>query len=69
MKLLDSLSTYEHQSNLYQARKKRYINTARWLFSTTEFTKWKEDEKPSVFFLTGKSKFLWLAFETTLNYS
>ncbi|MCJ1284327.1 hypothetical protein MMC26_003658 [Xylographa opegraphella] len=54
MRLLDSLSTYEHQKNFYQARKKRYVNTAMWLFSTTEFTKWKDDGKPSVFFLTGK---------------
>jgi hypothetical protein len=57
MKLLDSLSTYDYQKNFYQTRKKRYINTAKWLFSITEFTKWKNDEKPSVFFLTGKSKF------------
>ncbi|KAH8680015.1 hypothetical protein BGZ60DRAFT_525207 [Tricladium varicosporioides] len=54
MKLLDSLSTYKHQKNFSQARKRRYRNTAMWLFSTIEFTEWKDNEKPLVFFLTGK---------------
>ncbi|KAH6725013.1 ankyrin repeat protein [Leptodontidium sp. MPI-SDFR-AT-0119] len=53
-KLLDSLSTYAHQMNFHQARKKRHVNTATWLFSTPEFAKWKDSEAPSVFILTGK---------------
>lgn len=57
MKLLDGLSTYTHQTNFYQARKKRYMNTATWLFSISEFTQWKDGGKPSVFILTGKRKF------------
>ncbi|KAJ8057801.1 hypothetical protein OCU04_008663 [Sclerotinia nivalis] len=53
-KLLNILSTYKHQENFYQTRKKRHINTATWLFSTPEFIKWKDSETPSVFILTGK---------------
>jgi len=57
IKLLDSLSTYAYQKNFHQTRKKRQANTATWLFSTPEFTKWKGGEIPSVFILTGKRKF------------
>lgn len=56
-KLLDSLSTYPHEMNFHQTRKKRHFNTATWLFSTLEFAKWKDSEAPSVFILTGKRKF------------
>lgn len=54
IKLLDSLSTYAHQTNFHQTRKKRHVNTATWLFSTPEFAKWKDGETPSVFILNGK---------------
>jgi hypothetical protein len=54
--LLNMLSTYEYQKNYYQARKKRHINTATWLFSTPDFIKWKDGTTPSVFILTGKRK-------------
>lgn len=54
MKLLDSLSTYAYEANFHQARKKRHLNTATWLLSTQEFTKWKDGEASSVFILTGK---------------
>lgn len=57
MKLLDSLSTYAYQTNFDQTRKKRHVNTATWLFSSEEFSKWKDGQMPSVFILTGKSKF------------
>ncbi|KAL5312949.1 hypothetical protein ACEPPN_019375 [Leptodophora sp. 'Broadleaf-Isolate-01'] len=53
-KLLDLLSTYAHQINFHQTRKKRHVNTATWLFSTPEFAKWKDSEAASVFILTGK---------------
>jgi hypothetical protein len=56
MKLLDSLSTYAYQTNFDKTRKKRHVNTATWLFSSPEFASWKESERPSLFFLTGKSK-------------
>ncbi len=55
-KLLDSLSTYAHQMNFNQTRKKRHVNTATWLFSTREFVKWEDSKVPSVFILTGKRK-------------
>jgi len=57
MKLLDTLSTYAYQTNFNQTRKKRHVNTAKWLFSTRGFSKWKDGEMPSVFVLTGKRKF------------
>ena len=56
-KLLESLSTYEYQTNFHQTRKKRHVNTATWLFSTPEFAKWKDSDTSSVFILTGKRKF------------
>ncbi len=58
MGLLNSLSTYAHQMNFHQTRKKRHINTATWLFSTPEFTKWRDGKVPSVFILTGKRKII-----------
>jgi hypothetical protein len=56
IKLLDSLSRYAYQKNFNQARKKRHVNTAMWLFSTPEYVKWKDSETDSVFILTGKRK-------------
>lgn len=57
IKLLDSLSTYKHQTTFHQTRKKRHVNTATWLLSTPEFAEWKNSETTSVFILTGKRKF------------
>lgn len=57
MKLLNSLSTYKFKEYFNQARKKRYINTAEWLFSTPQFISWTDSGTPSVFILSGKSKF------------
>ncbi|KAH8684390.1 ankyrin repeat-containing domain protein [Tricladium varicosporioides] len=54
IKLLDSLSTYKYETGFHQARKKRHVNTATWLFSTPEFVKWKDSQTLSVFVLTGK---------------
>jgi hypothetical protein len=65
-KLLDSLSMYAYQRNFHHTRKKRHVNTATWLFSTSEFVTWKDGETPSVFLLTGKRKFSLLCLEAIL---
>ncbi|KAM5356809.1 hypothetical protein ACJ41O_003455 [Fusarium nematophilum] len=47
-KLLDFLSAHDHIKPLKQARRKRYPNSAGWLFETEEFKRWVEGTKTAV---------------------
>ncbi|KAJ3562144.1 hypothetical protein NPX13_g8673 [Xylaria arbuscula] len=53
-KLLDSVCTYNPERLLKQNQRKRFGNTAAWMFQTVEFCKWNDLKGSSLLWCSGK---------------
>ncbi|KAI1269205.1 ankyrin repeat-containing domain protein [Xylariaceae sp. FL1019] len=54
--LLNKLSRYRPEKSLKQNQRKRFCNTATWIFETPQFREWQDINRPPVFLCTGKSQ-------------
>ncbi|VUC25161.1 unnamed protein product [Clonostachys rosea] len=53
--LLKRLSSYDYTQSYLEACRKRYANTADWVFLTSEFQEWMHSPSSSILWLSGKS--------------
>jgi hypothetical protein len=56
-RLLDSLSTYNHNMAWKQAHSKRHGNTCQWLAQSSEFDRWMRDTGSPVLWCSGKREY------------
>ncbi|GAW26453.1 hypothetical protein SAMD00023353_3200910 [Rosellinia necatrix] len=52
--VLDSLSTYNHLRSLKQNQRKRYCDTANWIFQASEFISWANQLDDTLLWCSGK---------------
>ncbi|CAM1508964.1 Fc.00g027030.m01.CDS01 [Cosmosporella sp. VM-42] len=53
-RLLNDLSSYNYSTAFGNARNKRHVGTAEWIFSSQEFQHWYNDHQSAVLHITGK---------------
>ncbi|KAI0006553.1 hypothetical protein F4779DRAFT_557782 [Xylariaceae sp. FL0662B] len=53
-RLLDKLSTYDYTRSLKQSQRKRYGDTASWVFQTPEFRRWVDESGSPLLWCSGK---------------